>query len=162
MRHRLAHELYRLGAPLLARIIAEIAHALAGIDIHPGAEIGEGFFIDHGTGVVIGETAVIGRNVRIYQAVTLGAKRFEVGRRWRTAQELSAPSDRRGRRGHLRRRDDPGPHHDRARLVDRRQCLVDGKRAAGEPHHASQDAGERGRVLDLENRDSRVDAEAPV
>ena len=79
MRHRLAHELYRLGASLLARIIAEIAHALAGVDIHPGAEIGEGFFIDHGTGVVIGETAVIGRNVRIYQAVTLGAKRFEVG-----------------------------------------------------------------------------------
>jgi serine O-acetyltransferase len=79
MRHRLAHELYRLGAPLLARIVAEIAHALAGVDIHPGAEIEEGFFIDHGTGVVIGETAVIGRNVRIYQAVTLGAKRFEIG-----------------------------------------------------------------------------------
>jgi len=79
MRHRLAHELYRLGAPLLARIVAEIAHALAGVDIHPGAEIGEGFFIDHGTGVVIGETALIGRNVRIYQAVTLGAKRFEIG-----------------------------------------------------------------------------------
>jgi serine O-acetyltransferase len=79
MRHRLAHELYRLGAPLLARIVAEIAHALAGVDIHPGAEIKEGFFIDHGTGVVIGETAVIGRNVRIYQAVTLGAKRFEIG-----------------------------------------------------------------------------------
>jgi serine O-acetyltransferase len=79
MRHRLAHELYRLGAPLLARIVAEIAHALAGVDIHPGAEIGEGFFIDHGTGVVIGETAMIGRNVRIYQAVTLGAKRFEIG-----------------------------------------------------------------------------------
>jgi serine O-acetyltransferase len=78
MRHRLAHELYRLGAPLLARIVAEIAHAQAGIDIHPGAEIGEGFFIDHGTGVVIGETALIGCNVRIYQAVTLGAKRFEV------------------------------------------------------------------------------------
>jgi len=79
MRHRLAHALYRLGAPLLARIVAEIAHALAGVDIHPGAEIGEGFFIDHGTGVVIGETALIGRDVRIYQAVTLGAKRFEIG-----------------------------------------------------------------------------------
>jgi serine acetyltransferase len=64
-----------LGAPLLARIVAEVAHALAGVDIHPG---GEAFFIDHGTGVVIGETAVIGRNVRIYQAVTLGAKRFEI------------------------------------------------------------------------------------
>jgi serine O-acetyltransferase len=78
MRHRLAHELYRLGAPPRAGIVAEIAHALAGVDIHPGAEIEEGFFIDHGTGVVIGETAVIGRNVRIYQAVTLGAKRFEI------------------------------------------------------------------------------------
>ena len=76
MRHRLAHELYRLGAPLLARIVAEIAHAQAGVDIHPGAEIGEGFFIDHGTGVVIGETTTIGRNVRVYQAVTLGARSF--------------------------------------------------------------------------------------
>ena len=79
MRHRLAHELHRLGTPLLARIVAEIAHAEAGVDIHPGAEIGEGFFIDHGTGVVVGETAIIGRNVRLYQAVTLGARRFEVG-----------------------------------------------------------------------------------
>ena len=63
---------------MIARIVAEIAHSQTGIDIHPGARIGEGFFIDHGTGVVIGETAVIGRNVRLYQAVTLGAKRFEV------------------------------------------------------------------------------------
>ena len=60
----------------MARLIAEIAHARTGIDIHPGANIGSGFFIDHGTGVVIGETALIGRNVRLYQAVTLGAKRF--------------------------------------------------------------------------------------
>jgi serine O-acetyltransferase len=75
--HRLAHVLHRLGAPLVARIIAEIAHSATGIDIHPGAEIGESFFIDHGTGVVIGETAIIGRHVRVYQAVTLGAKRFQ-------------------------------------------------------------------------------------
>ena len=74
--HRLAHTLYGLGLPLLARIIAELAHAQTGIDLHPGASIGAGFFIDHGTGVVIGETAVIGERVRIYQAVTLGAKRF--------------------------------------------------------------------------------------
>lgn len=74
--HRLAHELYRLGLPLLARIVAEHAHAQTGIDIHPGAQIGASFFIDHGTGVVIGETAVIGERVRIYQAVTLGARRF--------------------------------------------------------------------------------------
>jgi serine O-acetyltransferase len=74
--HRLAHELYGLGLPLLARIVAEQAHAQTGIDIHPGAKIDAGFFIDHGTGVVIGETAVIGKRVRLYQAVTLGAKRF--------------------------------------------------------------------------------------
>ncbi len=74
--HRLAHELYGLGLPLLARIVAELAHAQTGIDIHPGARIGAGFFIDHGTGVVIGETSIIGERVRLYQAVTLGAKRF--------------------------------------------------------------------------------------
>ena len=74
--HRIAHQLYRLGLPLLARIAAELAHGQTGIDIHPGAQIDAGFFIDHGTGVVIGETAVIGKRVRIYQAVTLGAKRF--------------------------------------------------------------------------------------
>ncbi|MFO1423262.1 MAG: serine O-acetyltransferase EpsC [Candidatus Competibacteraceae bacterium] len=77
--HRIAHELHWLGAPLVARIIAEIAHSATGIDIHPGADIDRGFFIDHGTGVVIGETAVIGQRVRLYQAVTLGAKRFPVG-----------------------------------------------------------------------------------
>ncbi|MBV2132224.1 serine acetyltransferase [Pseudomonas sp. MAP12] len=75
--HRIAHHLYHAGLPLLARIIAELAHSATGIDIHPGAQIGKSFFIDHGTGVVIGETAVIGDRVRIYQAVTLGAKRFE-------------------------------------------------------------------------------------
>lgn len=74
--HRLAHALYQLGLPLLARIVAELAHAETGVDIHPGARIGSGFFIDHGTGVVIGETAIIGERVRLYQAVTLGAKRF--------------------------------------------------------------------------------------
>ncbi len=74
--HRVAHRLYELGVPLLARIVAELAHGATGIDIHPGASIDEGFFIDHGTGVVIGETAVIGKRVRVYQAVTLGAKSF--------------------------------------------------------------------------------------
>lgn len=74
--HRLAHELYLLDLPLIARMIAEIAHSVTGIDIHPGAQIGPSFFIDHGTGVVIGQTAIIGERVRLYQAVTLGAKRF--------------------------------------------------------------------------------------
>jgi serine O-acetyltransferase len=76
MHHRLAHALHQLGVPLLARFINEIAHSLTGIDIHPGATIGSSFFIDHGTGVVIGETAIIGERVRVYQAVTLGAKSF--------------------------------------------------------------------------------------
>lgn len=74
--HRLAHILHGLGARLIARLIAELAHARTGIDIHPGASIGPGFFIDHGTGVVIGETAIIGENVRVYQGVTLGARHF--------------------------------------------------------------------------------------
>lgn len=74
--YRMAHALHRLGVPILPRIITELAHAKTGIDIHPGAQIGEYFAIDHGTGVVIGETCVIGRHVRLYQGVTLGAKSF--------------------------------------------------------------------------------------
>lgn len=90
MVHRVAHELYRLGVPLLPRIMSEHAHAETGIDIHPGATIGESFFIDHGTGVVIGETTHIGRHCRLYQGVTLGARSF--------------PTDAAGRivRGHKR------------------------------------------------------------
>ncbi|HSW40707.1 MAG TPA: serine O-acetyltransferase EpsC [Acidobacteriota bacterium] len=74
--HRIAHELYRLEVPIIPRIISESAHSVTGIDIHPGARIGGRFFIDHGTGVVIGETAIIGSRVRVYQGVTLGAKSF--------------------------------------------------------------------------------------
>ena len=77
-RHRLAHLLHGLGVPLLPRLIAEHAHTITGIDIHPGATIGRAFFIDHGTGVVIGETTVIGDRVRLYQGVTLGARSFDV------------------------------------------------------------------------------------
>jgi serine O-acetyltransferase len=73
---RIAHELHILGTPLLPRIITEHAHSITGIDIHPGATIGDGFFIDHGTGTVIGETAEIGDRVTLYQGVTLGAKSF--------------------------------------------------------------------------------------
>lgn len=80
---RIAHELWNLQVPLLPRIMTELGHSKTGIDIHPGARIGESFFIDHGTGVVIGETALIGRNVKIFQGVTLGA--------------LSFPKDERGR-----------------------------------------------------------------
>jgi serine O-acetyltransferase len=74
--YRIAHALFALGVPLIPRIITELAHSETGIDIHPGAQIGERFFMDHGTGVVIGETSIIGKNVRIYQGVTLGAKGF--------------------------------------------------------------------------------------
>lgn len=81
--HRIAHELYLKDVPLIPRIMGECAHAKTGIDIHPGATIGKNFFIDHGTGVVIGETSVIGNNVKIYQGATLGA--------------LSFPRDERGR-----------------------------------------------------------------
>jgi serine O-acetyltransferase len=74
--YRLAHQLNKLGSPFIARMICDISHSLTGIDIHPAAQIGGSFFVDHGTGVVIGETAIIGERVRLYQHVTLGAKRF--------------------------------------------------------------------------------------
>ncbi len=74
--YRTAHELHKLGVPILPRIITEIAHSETGIDIHPEAQIGSEFFMDHGTGIVIGGTSIIGNNVKIYQGVTLGAKSF--------------------------------------------------------------------------------------
>ncbi len=74
--HRIAHVLYQEKVPLIPRIMSEHAHSQTGIDIHPGAQIGPGFFIDHGTGVVIGETCVIGKRVKLYQGVTLGALSF--------------------------------------------------------------------------------------
>ncbi len=74
--HRISHELYKIGVPILPRIMSEHAHQITGVDIHPGAVIGKYFFIDHGTGVVIGETTIIGNNVKIYQGVTLGALSF--------------------------------------------------------------------------------------
>jgi len=89
--HRVAHELYHLGAPLVARIIAEIAHSRTGIDIHPVAQIDESFFIDHGTGVVIGQTAIIGKGVRLYQAVTLGARSFSTDADGRLVNEPRHP-----------------------------------------------------------------------
>ncbi|MCR4614016.1 MAG: serine acetyltransferase [Bacteroidaceae bacterium] len=74
--YRMAHELLQLGVPLIPRMLTEMAHSETGIDIHPGAQIGESFTIDHGTGVVIGETCIIGRHVKLYQGVTLGARSF--------------------------------------------------------------------------------------
>ena len=77
--YRIAHELYLLEVPIIPRILCEMAHAITGIDIHPGASVGEAFFIDHGTGVVIGKTCVIGRGCRVSQGVTLGALSFPKG-----------------------------------------------------------------------------------
>jgi serine O-acetyltransferase len=85
---RIAHELWDLQVPLLPRIMTELGHSKTGIDIHPGARIGESFFIDHGTGVVIGETAVIGNNVKIYQGVTLGALSFQRDERGRLVRGI--------------------------------------------------------------------------
>ena len=79
--YRTAHELLKLGIPVIPRIITELAHSQTGIDIHPGAQIGEYFCIDHGTGVVIGETCIIGNHVRLYQGVTLGARSFTLDER---------------------------------------------------------------------------------
>ena len=84
--NRIAHELYQMGVPLIPRMMTEYAHGLTGIDIHPGATIGEYFFIDHGTGVVIGETTVIGKNVKLYQGVTLGALSTRGGQSLRGAR----------------------------------------------------------------------------
>ena len=84
--NRIAHELFLLGVPLIPRIMTEYAHSLTGIDIHPGATIGEYFFIDHGTGVVIGETTEIGRGVKIYQGVTLGALSTRGGQTLRSSK----------------------------------------------------------------------------
>lgn len=81
--HRIAHELYKLNVPLLPRIMSEYAHNETGADIHPGATIGDSFFIDHATGVVIGETVIIGDRVKVYQGVTLGALSTKGGQSWR-------------------------------------------------------------------------------
>ena len=85
--HRVGHALYRLGVPLLPRVVAAISRALTGIEIHPGARIGPGLFIDHGMGVVIGETAEIGDDVTMYQGVTLGGTGFATGKRHPTVQD---------------------------------------------------------------------------
>lgn len=93
MVYRLAHELYLLHVPLLPRMMTEIAHSRTGIDIHPGASIGSPFFIDHGTGVVIGQTVVVGRDVRIYQGVTLGCLTTEAAHKLRTVKRHPTVGD---------------------------------------------------------------------
>jgi DNA-binding XRE family transcriptional regulator len=144
IRHRRAHQLYLLELPLIARIVAELAHAQTGIDIHPGARIGDGFFIDHGTCVVIGETAVIGARVRIYQAVTLGEKRLCGRCAQAPAEGPAAPSGGGGRGGDLRRRDPPRARDDRVRRGRRQQRLDDRGRARRRQRDAGRRAEPRG------------------
>lgn len=126
LRHRIAHELYGAGATMIARIMAEHSHSVTGIDIHPGARIGPACFIDHGTGVVIGETAVIGRN-----AGDAGCEALRGGGRRLAGQGPAAPSGDRRRCGDLCGRDDPGPHHHRPGRGDRGRGLADPVGRAG-------------------------------
>ena len=91
--YRTAHELYKLGVPLIPRIMTEFAHEKTGVDIHAGATIGEYFFIDHGTGIVVGETTTIGNHVKIYQGVTLGAKSFELDENGNPVKDIKRHPD---------------------------------------------------------------------
>ena len=123
--YRLAHVLHELDVPLIPRMMTEWAHSRTGIDIHPGATIGHYFFIDHGTGVVIGETTEIGQWVKLYQGVTLGALELRHRRRRQPGPRPQAPSDDRGPRGGLRQRHDPRRQHGhRPRLGDRLERLA--------------------------------------
>ena len=121
--YRIAHELHLLEVPLIPRIMTEYAHRRTGIDIHPGARIGRRFFIDHGTGVVIGETTEIGENVKLYQGVTVGALSFpEEGGGGSTRQEATS-HHRRQRRGLLWGHHSGGEYSHWARFNHRWQCL---------------------------------------
>ena len=111
--YRLAHLLHELKVPLIPRMMTEWAHSKTGIDIHPGAKIGRYFFIDHGTGVVIGETTEIGEWVKLYQGVTLGRIEFRHRRRRQPGPRHETPSDDRRPRGDLRQRHDPRRQHGR-------------------------------------------------
>ena len=127
--YRIAHELLVLGVPLIPRIITEMAHSETGIDIHPAARIGHHFTIDHGTGVVIGATCIIGNYVKLYQGVTLGAKKFPARREWASHQGHTPPPHTGRPRHRLLQRHHPGAHH-RGRRRDRgRQHLGDGRRS---------------------------------
>jgi serine O-acetyltransferase len=122
--YRIAHELYLKDVPLIPRIMTEVAHAKTGIDIHPGARIGRNFFIDHGTGVVIGETTVIGDNVKIYQGATLGALSFPKDERGRIIKggkrHPTIEGDHLRRGNHIRRCDHWQRRHHRRQRLDKR------------------------------------------
>ena len=140
--YRMAHRLYKMGIPMLPRMMTEYAHQLTGIDIHPGATIGNYFFIDHGTGVVIGETTTIGEHVKLYQGVTLGAKSFELTNTATPSRESSAIRHRQPRR-RLRWGDDPRRHDaHRRQLRDRRQRVAHALIEAGRPSSPRKSADE--------------------
>jgi serine O-acetyltransferase len=129
---RLAHILYVAGAPIIPRMMTEWAHSRTGIDIHPGAKIGSHFFIDHGTGVVIGETCKIGKRVKLYHGVTLGARSFAKDEAGHIVKGGKRHPERRGQRddlselNHSRRR-----NGHRRELHHRRECVSDAQRPAG-------------------------------
>ena len=125
--YRIAHELLELGVPLIPRMITEMAHSETGIDIHPGAKIGSHFTIDHGTGVVIGATSIIGNNVKLYQGVTLGAKSFPLDADGKPIKGYPPPPDT-GRQCHsLLKRHHPWKNYYRKRRNRRRKYLGNGK-----------------------------------
>ena len=137
--YRLAHALHELGVPLIPRIMTEFAHLETGVDIHPGARIGRSFFIDHGTGTVIGETTDIGDRVKLYQGVTLGALSFPKNERGELIRGTKRHPTVDGRRRDLRGRDDPRRRdRDREGLRHRRQRLADRLRAAGHARHPAE------------------------
>ena len=133
---RLAHELYLQKVPLIPRIMTEWAHSRTGMDLHPGARIGSHFFIDHGTGTVIGETAEIGRHVKMYQGVGLVARSLAGGQLLTRPQ---TPSHRGGSRHHLRQRHHCGRRNGRwGRQHHRRQRFPHPQRSATFPRHFRQ------------------------
>ena len=137
--YRLAHGCTSWSVPLIPRMMTEWAHSRTGIDIHPGATIGQHFFIDHGTGVVIGETCEIGEWVKLYQGVTLGRPELPDRRRGQPGPRHQAAPDDRGPRGDLRQRHDPGrPDGDRPRLGDRLQRLAHRARSRRTPRSCSK------------------------
>ena len=127
--YRIAHELYLLEVPIIPRILCEMAHAITGIDIHPGASVGEAFFINHGTGVVIGEACVIGRGCRLYQGGY--ARRAVLPQRGRRGahQGHPPPSEAGGRRDRVRGRDHPRQHHHWGGIGHRREYMGHAGRA---------------------------------
>ena len=149
--NRLAHELFLLKVPLIPRIMTEYAHSRTGIDIHPGATIGKYFFMDHGTGIVVGETSVIGEHVKIYQGVTIGALSTKGGQSLRGVKRHPTIEDHRGQRHDLRRSFDPRRRDRDRRGVGHRLQRVHHEQRPARHQNERQDAG----TCDLSQRQRR-------